>query len=219
MFFFSSLFYTDPWSVFLTLLTCYYGLHARCVRGVDQPKETSSLPLVTAAAATCLLFWNPATCVAIAALLHAEIGPSMLPETQAAGVIFVVGLSSLLFRQTNVFWVVVYLGGLKTIAVIKTHARAGSKSPNSCSISETVIHSYRTGQILDPVIQKASTEDALKLCLSLPFAALKDARPLFVALLPFLSILCLFATFVIWNGGVVLGSSPQVVLLVAWIRR
>lgn len=62
------------------------------------------------------------------------------------------GILSLAFRQTNIFWAAVFLGGLKTIRVLKGMT-------NECRSTDTmkiVRSSWFLGQLYDPPINEAS---------------------------------------------------------------
>jgi len=64
------------------------------------------------------------------------------------------GLFSLLFRQTNIFWVSVYLGGMH---VIRTAKRC-SKECKSSGFSDVISSSWHDGQVYDPPINGAGFE-------------------------------------------------------------
>jgi alpha-1,2-glucosyltransferase len=97
------------------------------------------------------------------------------------------GLVSLATRQTNVFWVAVFLGGLQIIETLRN------------VLGENKIH--------DPPIAEAYFEDFPITIISIVQHAQTILPQLLLSLWPQLSLLVSFAGFVVWNGGVVLGKS------------
>ncbi|KAK5056054.1 hypothetical protein LTR84_012605 [Exophiala bonariae] len=98
----------------------------------------------------------------------------------------VAGLLSLSARQTNIFWVAVYLGGLQAVATIKT------------KVGVEKLH--------DPPISQASFQDFSITSLSLVQSAIPILPRILLDLWPQICLLGSFAGFVTWNGGVVLGD-------------
>ncbi|RMD41752.1 hypothetical protein DV735_g3348, partial [Chaetothyriales sp. CBS 134920] len=105
---------------------------------------------------------------------------------------FMFGGLSLLARQTNIFWVSVFLGGLQVLRTLKK--------------------SYQ-GQIYDPEISNASLEDYAKSARSLVQRLFNSNEnvlfQLFSDAWPSISLLTTFIGFVIGNGGVVLGDKSN----------
>ncbi|KAJ4357655.1 glucosyltransferase [Didymosphaeria variabile] len=95
-----------------------------------------------------------------------------------------VGVIALLFRQTNIFWVAVFPAGLTVVDTLK-----------------------RYNEILDTSVEDAGPKHYFALLLYLPRNVLL-LRPVAVvkAIIPYVVLLVLFAGFVLWNGGVVLGD-------------
>ncbi|KAJ6172348.1 Dol-P-Glc:Glc(2)Man(9)GlcNAc(2)-PP-Dol alpha-1-2-glucosyltransferase [Penicillium chermesinum] len=112
----------------------------------------------------------------------------------------VFGLAALVCRQTNIFWVSVFLGGLQVVRTI----RKSSKVTSSSGIS-SVIQGALKNEVYDPPVSTASLPDYFKVAVSLAVAALKNTVPVLVSILPHILILAVFGAFVIWNNGVVLG--------------
>ncbi|KAB8542097.1 hypothetical protein FH972_025560 [Carpinus fangiana] len=129
--------------------------------------------------------------------------------------IFILGATSLLFRQTNIFWVAIFPAGLTAIAEIQR---------------------LSNNAILDPTINEACAVDYIKFLWSLSSNASRvalhatqstyHARKLLLSLSPYAALVGLFAGFVAWNGGVVLGDKsnhvatihvPQLLYLFAYI--
>ncbi|EXJ80997.1 hypothetical protein A1O3_07285 [Capronia epimyces CBS 606.96] len=101
----------------------------------------------------------------------------------------VAGLVSLATRQTNIFWVAVYLGGLQVV--------------------ESVKHQIGPDKVHDPPVSEASFEDYATTSISLAQAGIAMIPPLLLDLWPQVSLLAAFTAFVIWNGGVVLGDKDN----------
>jgi len=71
-----------------------------------------------------------------------------------------VGLASLMFRQTNIFWVAVFPAGLALVDVLK-RAHSGRPAPaehTSRSFAEVAGNAWTHGLIQDPPVQQASIE-------------------------------------------------------------
>ncbi|OJD16841.1 hypothetical protein AJ78_03031 [Emergomyces pasteurianus Ep9510] len=111
------------------------------------------------------------------------------------------GFLALIFRQTNIFWVAVFLGGLR---VVETLHRVTSDC-QSTDIVRIVRGSWELNQLYDPPVSEASFEDYLKTLVSLGISTLAHIIPIIGALFPYILILGSFGLFVLWNGGVVLG--------------
>lgn len=125
------------------------------------------------------------------------------------------GLSSLLVRQTNIFWTAVFLGGLTVVHQVK-------QSTRQCTASDWsgIVGSLTDHQFYDPLVSEASIQgtlsaryrvylltrpDYLKTTLSLGLSAVLSIRSVLPSLLPHFSLLAAFGAFVIRNGGVALG--------------
>ncbi|KIW19874.1 hypothetical protein PV08_00449 [Exophiala spinifera] len=101
----------------------------------------------------------------------------------------VTGLVSLSSRQTNIFWVAVYLGGLQVVESVKSN------------IGISKVH--------DPPISEAFFEDFPITSISIAQSAITMIPHLLLDLWPHLALLASFAGFVVWNGGVVLGDKDN----------
>ncbi|EXJ90541.1 hypothetical protein A1O1_03644 [Capronia coronata CBS 617.96] len=99
------------------------------------------------------------------------------------------GLVSLATRQTNIFWVAVYLGGLQVL--------------------ESVRREIGVEKLHDPPVSEAYFEDVPTTSISLGQSAFILVPRLLLDLWPQLSLLGAFAGFVAWNGGVVLGDKDN----------
>ncbi|KAJ7071437.1 glucosyltransferase [Mycena amicta] len=116
------------------------------------------------------------------------------------------GLVSCTFRQTNVIWVL-YAYAMSQLM----HLRFRRSPPGAKQL----------GQLHDPLALEARPSDIVQSILSLP-NVLRDILPAFV---PYALVLAVFAAFVVWNGGIVLGDKsnhiptlhvPQVYYFVAF---
>ena len=135
--------------------------------------------------------------------------------------VVVLGLVSLLFRQTNIFWVAIYLGGREALRTLRKGRKAEGFSSDSGFIGIAQA-SWSHRSLHDPYVREAWFEgkyytklrtwngayggvDYPKTILSLVFAVLAEARELIVPLIPYISLLGAFGAFVLCKGGVVLG--------------
>lgn len=137
-------------------------------------------------------------------------------------------LFSLFMRQTNIFWVSVFCGGLKvcrTLA-IGSSGPSGAHFPQNPSISHVIARSWQHSSIYDPLVSEACFEgdcptissgllvtdgtsclDYVKSAISITTASISSLRTTISALRPHFLVLGSFGVFVLWNGGVVLGTS------------
>ncbi|CAG7968117.1 unnamed protein product [Penicillium olsonii] len=109
-------------------------------------------------------------------------------------------LSALVCRQTNIFWVAVFLGGLQAVRSIK-------RSSKSCMSSKwlNIVKQGGQNEVYDPPVSGASLEDYVKTAVSLATVALRRPFALLASVVPHLVVLGAFGAFVLWNNGVVLG--------------
>ena len=119
--------------------------------------------------------------------------------------VFLIGTASLWFRQTNIFWVSIFVGGLDAVRCFPKVA-LGDDRVELASAVDVLHQSYIKGQIYDWPVEEATIEHYFLSGFSLLGAFLSDPWRVVTALRPYLAILLLFAGFVIWNGGVVLGK-------------
>ncbi|KAL8702396.1 MAG: hypothetical protein Q9201_004441 [Fulgogasparrea decipioides] len=118
------------------------------------------------------------------------------------------GIASLLFRQTNIFWVAIYLGGLEVVRKLR-RGRPGVEYPTKSTVLDVVSRSWQHVCVYDPLISQASFEDYIKCTLSFVAAAIPGFFILFTYLKTYLVILGAFTAFVAWNEGVVLGDKEN----------
>ncbi|KAI9839314.1 MAG: hypothetical protein M1819_003309 [Sarea resinae] len=184
LFFFSALFYTDVLSAYFVLRT--YSCHLRIPppplsSDEDEDEDEEEQPL---SIASLRKSWS-------------AIAPQVW--------LIWSGIQALLFRQTNIFWVAIFLGGLEVVRTVK---RCGERwqGASDASLRDVVVRSWERSEIWDRGASEAGIEDYVKTSLSLAAAAAANFRPVLIALIPYFALLDLFAGFVLWNGGVVLGK-------------
>ncbi|KAI9877284.1 MAG: hypothetical protein M1830_004324 [Pleopsidium flavum] len=114
------------------------------------------------------------------------------------------GLSALLFRQTNIFWVAIFLAGLEIIRTVKRN-HTTSLNGDSTSFAGIIGGSWHRGTIYDPLVKEACIEDYLKTALSLVTGTAANLKTVSQSVIPYLFFLAAFGGFVVWNGSVVLG--------------
>ncbi|EER42599.1 alpha-1,2 glucosyltransferase [Histoplasma capsulatum H143] len=113
----------------------------------------------------------------------------------------ILGLLALMFRQTNIFWVAVFLGGLQAVSTLHSM----TSDCQSTDVVRIVRGSWELHQLYDPPVNEASLEDYLKTLVSLGVSTVAHIIQIIPALLPYLVFLGTFGLFVLWNGSVVLG--------------
>ncbi|KAI1119565.1 DIE2/ALG10 family-domain-containing protein [Nemania sp. NC0429] len=136
-------------------------------------------------------------------------GPSLLNDVYS----LTLGILALGFRQTNVFWVVVYMGGLEVVHAVKTLNPEPVKTPKFRILSKLVqfyAWRYSLGDIHDPPLNLAQPIDIVVCVASIGIAAVCNLPMVLRRFLwPHGAILAAFAAFVAWNGGVVLGDKSN----------
>ncbi|KAK4031835.1 glycosyltransferase, partial [Parachaetomium inaequale] len=105
----------------------------------------------------------------------------------------VMGVAALFMRQTNIFWVVVYMGGLEVAHVLRS-VKPGAQV---------------YFKLHDPPLNQSGLEDWLFCGLTIAVTALCNPVRVLRQIWPHITILALFAGFVAWNGGVVLGDKSN----------
>lgn len=135
--------------------------------------------------------------------------PSLLNDVYS----LTLGILALGFRQTNIFWVVVYMGGLEVIHAVKTLNPAPIKTPKFRTLSEQIefyAWRYSLGDIHDPSLNLAQPIDIVVCVASMGIAAVCNLPMVLGRFLwPHGVILAAFAAFVVWNDGVVLGDKSN----------
>ncbi|KAJ0159246.1 Dol-P-Glc:Glc(2)Man(9)GlcNAc(2)-PP-Dol alpha-1,2-glucosyltransferase, partial [Colletotrichum tanaceti] len=126
--------------------------------------------------------------------------------------VVVAGVLALLMRQTNVFWVVVYMGGLEAVAAVKALRPEPVARPTMTTMGEYVrfyAWRYSVGDVHDPPLNTAWPDDLFFSILSIGIAALANPLRVLKKVYPHITVMALFAGFVAWNGGVVLGDKSN----------
>ncbi|KAJ4151570.1 hypothetical protein LMH87_012260 [Akanthomyces muscarius] len=122
------------------------------------------------------------------------------------------GVAALGMRQTNVFWVVVFMGGLEAVHAVKTLRPERVDQPAMKTLWEQGRYfawRYSVGDIHDLPIHKAYPDDMIFTALSIGIAAICNPLRVIRQIWPYLAILASFAVFVQWNGSVVLGDKSN----------
>lgn len=137
----------------------------------------------------------------------------------------VLGVLALTMRQTNVFWVVVYMGGLEAVHAVKSVASKLPKHQITDSV-KTAVWRFKVnsslGDIHDPPFSKVWPDgkrlsppcsadrlthlDLLFTVVSVAVAVLYNPLRVLKQVWPHITTMLAFTGFVAWNGGVVLGT-------------
>lgn len=127
-------------------------------------------------------------------------------------VTIVLGVMTLWFRQTNVFWVVVYMGGVEAVHAIKTLRPERVDQPVMTTLTEQLKYyawRYSLGDIHDPPLHMIWPDGMVFCVLSLGIAALCNPIHVIRQIWPYIAVIASFVSFVVWNGGVVLGDKSN----------
>ncbi|KAI0841346.1 glycosyltransferase family 59 protein [Hypoxylon sp. FL0890] len=123
------------------------------------------------------------------------------------------GLLALCMRQTNIFWVVVYMGGLEAVHGIKTLRPEPIATPAFTTLSQQIqfyAWRYSLGDIHDPPLNLTFPSDLVLCTFSIVIAAIYNLGTIIrQRIWPHLVVLGVFVGFVVWNGGVVLGDKSN----------
>ena len=74
--------------------------------------------------------------------------------------VLLASIAALTFRQTNIFWTAVYLGGLEIVRNLKK-GRSGVEFSRKASIIEVATKSWHHGYLYDPLVSEAGFEGVL----------------------------------------------------------
>ncbi|KAL1885685.1 glucosyltransferase [Paecilomyces lecythidis] len=122
-------------------------------------------------------------------------------EGGISGLIFLlVGLVSLVFRQTNIFWASLFFGGLQAVRTLRRVCK-----PCKSSKISGIVKGSSQNELYDPLVGDATITDFFKTAVSLAITVLTNLPQVVLSVIPHLIILAAFGTFVWWNGSVVLG--------------
>ncbi|KAL2831897.1 phospholipase D/nuclease [Aspergillus pseudoustus] len=133
---------------------------------------------------------------------HWDLSRSVRPRGSVLETLVFVGfgIAALAFRQTNIFWVSIFFGGLQVVRRL----RRATKTCNSAALTD-IVQASSKNELYDPLILDASFSDYFKTAISLCSVALNNLGSVISSLVPYLFILAAFGAFVLWNGSVVLG--------------
>jgi len=82
----------------------------------------------------------------------------------------IAGLVSLLFRQTNIFWVSIFLGGLEVRRVLRK-GRSGANFPSQPTFSDVISGSWQRSYVYEPLVSQASVEGRRSISIAVCFLA------------------------------------------------
>ncbi|KAI4602563.1 glucosyltransferase [Pestalotiopsis sp. 9143b] len=121
------------------------------------------------------------------------------------------GVLALFMRQTNVFWVVVYMGGLEAVQTIRELLVSRESPVLDSWVKQVKFFVYRSsiGAVHDVPLEDAWPEDLVLCLVSISIAAVFNIGPILRRVYPHVVVVGLFAGFVAWNGGVVLGDKSN----------
>jgi alpha-1,2-glucosyltransferase len=121
------------------------------------------------------------------------------------------GILALLMRQTNVFWIVVYMGGLEGVQAIRDISATFEAPVLDTWVERVKFFAWESsaGSIHDPPLQDAWPEDIVLCVVSITIALIFNIGTVLRRIYPHIVVVCLFAGFVVWNGGVVLGDKTN----------
>ncbi|KAI1382652.1 glycosyltransferase family 59 protein [Hypoxylon trugodes] len=134
--------------------------------------------------------------------------PSLLNDVYSISL----GLLTLCMRQTNIFWVVVYMGGLEAVHSIKTLRPKPVATPKFTTLSQQIkfdVWRYSLGDIHDPALNLTNPIDILLCVISIGISAICNLGTILRHIWSHLVVLGAFVGFVAWNGGVVLGDKSN----------
>lgn len=124
------------------------------------------------------------------------------------------GVAALSFRQTNVFWVVVFMGGLEAVHAVKSLPLPSIEQVQPRYSGPVEKFKYYVmlcswGYIHDPALNLVSLDDVLFFVISVAIAVLYNPIRVLKQVWPHIFVMGLFVAFVLWNGGVVLGDKSN----------
>ncbi|KAK6579864.1 hypothetical protein PZA11_007572 [Diplocarpon coronariae] len=127
--------------------------------------------------------------------------------------LYLTGVVALWMRQTNIFWVAVFMGGLELVRTVDANrALSPDTEVTPRSRKELVIVYFnrcRCGHIHDISLKNAGIHDFILCGISIVIASIFNPLLIITRLSPYIGLLISFAGFVFWNGGVVLGDKAN----------
>ncbi|KAL9950008.1 hypothetical protein ACHAQF_000259 [Verticillium nonalfalfae] len=122
------------------------------------------------------------------------------------------GVSALSLRQTNIFWVVVYMGGLEAVHAVRLLKPKVEDQRCMFKLTEYLEHFTRRsslGDIHDLPLNLAWPHNLCFSALSIGVAVVCNPMQVLQWVWPHVSIMACFLSFIAWNGGVVLGDKSN----------
>lgn len=125
----------------------------------------------------------------------------------------ILGAITLFMRQTNVFWVVVFMGSLEAIHAVKALRPAPVQKPDNmqglADLARFYGWRYSLGEIHDPSLNLVWMDDWLFCVASIAIAIVCNPIRVAKQVWPHVVVMGLFVAFVLWNGSVVLGDKSN----------
>ncbi|RYP49505.1 hypothetical protein DL768_004808 [Monosporascus sp. mg162] len=156
------------------------------------------------------------TLVVLAAYLNqlGRLGRAHTESFTESAPVVVLGILALCMRQTNIFWVVVFMGGIEIVHRLRSLRPQPVETPSFSTLTEQIkfyAWRYSLGEIHDPPLNQANPLDLVLCIISIAIAAVCCPRTILLRSggLPHLLVLFIFAGFVAVNGGVVLGDKSN----------
>ena len=119
------------------------------------------------------------------------------------------GAGALFCRQTNVFWVALFPAGIRAIQALKMaeEKHQPDRTESETALSVVIQRSWYNSVVYDPPYGHGESilGDLLKTAVSTALSALRTMLIVLRATIPQIVLLAAFASFILWNGGVVLG--------------
>ncbi|KAL3417071.1 alpha- glucosyltransferase alg10 [Phlyctema vagabunda] len=149
-------------------------------------------------------------------------------STEGSLKLYVIGMIALTMRQTNIFWVAIFMGGLEAVRTVKSTAAKifVPRIPRNKQEILQAVEDYKAGNIHDVELKHADLQDFILCALSIVVSTVCHPILVITRLWPYIALLGSFGAFVFWNGGVVLGDKsnhvatihlPQLLYLSAFI--
>ena len=138
-------------------------------------------------------------------------------------IVYVIGVLALMMRQTNIFWVGLFIAGLEWASMSKGNGQLNVQD-HWINRASSLHEQSSQGQLHNPPLSaatppgkphlssfftKLTESDPIIALLSLAISALTNPILLIARLWPYISLLITFTIFVVWNGGVVLGDKSN----------
>lgn len=124
---------------------------------------------------------------------------------------FIVGILCLLIRQTNIFWVAIFLGALQLVETIKLHQIKEEILKSSIiryQFLSKFLKKYCIQKLHDPSLEEAGVFDFLQCALSIINIIIFQPAVL-TSIVTNFWLLVSFGLFIYWNDGVVLGDKSN----------